>query len=122
MTEYTDQFQIDFEQFCDVRGRLVSTQSSIPFDIKRVYWIHADAGAVRGGHSHIVTRQVLIALEGEVVINCRSKLGSFSTLLNNSSKGLLIEPYFWHEMIFEKNSVLLAIASHIYEANDYVTE
>ena len=56
----------------DTRGNLGFIQKDIlPFEFKRVYYLFdVPSNAYRGGHSHIVQQELLIALSGsfEVVV------------------------------------------------------
>lgn len=46
-----------------------------------------------------------------------------SIVMNSSSKGLLIEPYIWHEMHnFSKDCVFMVLASDYYNELDYIRD
>ena len=55
----------------DERGCLTILEREIEFPIKRIFWIYGADGEKRGGHRHKVTKQALIAINGEVSINIR---------------------------------------------------
>lgn len=96
--------------------------SSIPFDIKRVYFItKVDKGAVRGKHCHKKLKQVLFCLQGTVKMIVNDGSREESVILNDPSLGIFIDPLIWHEMReMKKRSILLVLASDIYKEEDYV--
>ena len=59
---------IDMHIFGDDRGKLISLESNsdtIPFDIKRVYYIYDTAPEQdRGKHAHKELEQVIVAIDG----------------------------------------------------------
>ncbi len=113
---------IKLGQYIDARGTLTVLENEIPFPIKRVYWIHGKDGENRGGHRHIKTRQGLIAINGEIEVFTKNKNDERTYLLNKSSTFLLIEPEEWHTMKFRNNGILLVLASHEYDINDYINQ
>ena len=102
------------------KGNLTVLQEILPFEIKRIYWIYNSDMKLRGGHRHKITRQALVAVHGEIIINVENREGKYSLLLDNPSKCLIIEPEDWHTMLFKNNSTLLVMASHKYDKNDYI--
>jgi dTDP-4-dehydrorhamnose 3,5-epimerase-like enzyme len=104
-------------------GTLVPLQSpEIPFEIKRVYFIYGvSVGAIRGGHTHKETAQVLFCIQGDIVIALDDGKRKEKVLLNKPNIGVLLEPGVWHEMQdFKKNTILLILASKEHEPADYV--
>ena len=95
----------------------------IPFEIKRVYYIHGvDAGIERGGHAHKALEQFLFCPFGSIEVIVNSGLGvKESFLLNNASVGLYIPACLWRDMIWhKKDSILCVVASEYYDENDYI--
>lgn len=116
---------IDFPNFEDQRGALVAIESnqSIPFEIKRLYYIFNTSNQARGFHAHIDLKQVAICLKG----SCRFVLDNGhqkdEILLTSPIKGLLIESLFWREMHdFSDDCVLLVLASEHYDESDYIRD
>ena len=107
------------------RGNLsVIENDTIPFDIKRVYYLYdVPSGAERGGHAHKKLQQFLVALSGsfDVVL----KDGSSETIitLNKPNIGLLIPTGIWRELQnFSSGSVCLVLASAVFEEEDYIRD
>jgi dTDP-4-dehydrorhamnose 3,5-epimerase-like enzyme len=108
----------------DERGFLVAIESeaTIPFAIKRVYYIYnTQLGVTRGHHAHKETRQLAICLSGSCQFLMDDGLVRQTVRLTEKDKGLLIEPMVWHEMCdFSESCVLLVLANTEYDEADYV--
>ena len=94
----------------------------IPFDIKRIYYTyHVPEKAERGGHAHIKLSQLLICPYGEIELSLDDGDNRVSILLNDPSKGVLIEGLIWREMTWKKEgSLLMVAASDYYKEEDYI--
>lgn len=111
---------IDLPTFADGRGQLTVLEGDLPFPVQRTYWIYGADGQIRGGHRHIVTRQALVCLAGEVTVHMNNGEISKNVLLAHPSQCLLVEPEDWHTMSFTSSAVLLVFASHGYNRADYI--
>ncbi|MBL4796446.1 MAG: WxcM-like domain-containing protein [Oleispira sp.] len=115
---------INLPSLGDERGSLVSleAESSIPFSIKRVYYIFGTAPEVaRGFHAHKNLKQVAVCVAGK----CRMVLDDGENReeiwLDSPTKGLMIDDLVWREMHdFSENCVLLVLASELYDEDDYI--
>ena len=110
---------IQFKSIADSRGLLTVAEKELPFMPVRAFWITGADGQSRGGHGHKVTRLVLVAITGKVTVQVRSRQGGRFEL-NRPDHGLLLEPADWHSFVCEAGAALLALASHGYDADDYV--
>lgn len=108
----------------DFRGALTVLQDEIPFVTQRVFYIYdVPKDQVRGKHGHYKTRIFLLALSGEVSIRVIKYGKEECFTLNDRCEGLLLEPEDWHEMYnFSADSMLLVLASHPYDREDYFFE
>lgn len=117
---------INFPSLGDDRGSLVAleSQQSIPFDIKRVYYIFGtQQGVARGFHAHKQLKQVAVCVTGR----CRMVLDDGKqrqdVWLDSATKGILIEDMVWREMHdFSEDCVLLVLASEHYDESDYIRD
>ncbi|HEA3130018.1 TPA: FdtA/QdtA family cupin domain-containing protein [Aeromonas hydrophila] len=117
---------IDLPILGDDRGSLISLENniSIPFDIKRIYYIYGTKhGVSRGFHAHKTLKQVAIVVSG----SCRFRLDNgkeqADITLNNPAQGLLIESFMWREMHdFSDDCVLMVVADQLYDESDYIRE
>jgi len=115
---------INFPSLGDERGSLVALEGAqtVPFEIKRVYYIFAtQPGVVRGFHAHRKLQQVAVCLTGK----CRMVLDDGKTRenawLDSPNKGLVIGDMVWREMHdFSSDCVLLVLASEHYDESDYI--
>lgn len=120
--------EITFQPHGDARGQLVALEAqslSVPFDIKRVYYIFdTTPGTVRGNHAHKNLKQVLICVSGACTIECELPDGMrVQHRLDWPDRGLLIEGLVWREMKeFSKDAVLLVLASEHYDEADYIRD
>nr|WP_275444625.1 FdtA/QdtA family cupin domain-containing protein [Paenibacillus sp. ACRRX] len=107
-----------------VRGSLSVIESNlqVPFDIKRVFYIYGAKHDVRrGGHAHYKTRQALISISGSCKVSLDNLKRVDEVSLDAPQTMLLLEPDDWHEMYdFSEDCILLVLASHHYESEDYI--
>ena len=115
---------ITFPSLGDERGSLVvlEAEKSIPFKIKRVYYIFgAQHGVARGFHAHQNLKQVIICVAGQCKIVLDDGLHRQETWLNSPLQGLIVEDLVWREMHdFSEDCVLLVLASEYYDEADYI--
>jgi dTDP-4-dehydrorhamnose 3,5-epimerase-like enzyme len=117
---------IKFPTLGDSRGSLVALEigETIPFDIKRVYYLFGTKQNVtRGLHAHLALKQVMLCITGSCKILLDDGVVSKSVVLDSPTKGLLVESPVWREMSqFSPDCVLLVIASEHYDESDYIRE
>jgi len=117
---------INFQPLGDERGSLVALEGnkSVPFDIKRVYYIFGTKeGVSRGFHAHLNLKQVAVCVTG----SCRFVLDNGKqreeVVLDKSTTGLLINDLTWREMYdFSPDCVLMVLASEYYDELDYIRD
>lgn len=115
---------INFPPLGDDRGSLVALEANktVPFDVKRVYYIFGtQAGVSRGFHAHRALQQVAVCVTGK----CRMVLDDGQVReevwLDSPTKGVLIGDLIWREMHdFSTDCVLLVLASELYDESDYI--
>lgn len=116
----------ELNELGDERGLLtvIEENNTIPFEIKRVFYIYGTASEVsRGLHAHYKTRQVLIAVSGRCIVSLDNSSRKTEVMLDSPTKALLLEPNDWHEMYnFSSDCVLLVLASHLYDSEDYIRD
>jgi len=110
----------------DERGLLavLESNSTIPFNINRVFYIYGTKEGVRRGfHGHYKTRQALIAVSGSCKVYLDNIKRKEDVVLDSPNKVLILEPNDWHEMYdFSSECVLLVLASHLYDPEDYIRD
>jgi dTDP-4-dehydrorhamnose 3,5-epimerase-like enzyme len=117
---------IDFSPLGDERGSLVALEGlkSIPFEIKRVYYIFAtQQGVSRGFHAHKQLKQVAVCVTGRCRLVLDDGNQREAVWLNSPTKGILIKEMVWREMYdFSEDCVLLLLASEYYDEADYIRD
>ncbi len=117
---------VDFQRLGDDRGSLVAIEigmeKSVPFTIKRVYYMyHTGHGVSRGHHAHRQLDQVAICVAGKCRMVLDNGIVREEALMDNPTRGLLLKSMVWHEMYdFSEDCVLLVLASEHYEESDYI--
>ena len=114
---------IDIPKINNKNGNIgVIENSTIPFDVKRVYYLFdIPSGSRRGGHAHKKLKQVLIAISGSFDVVLKDGKSKEIITLNRPDKGLLIENNIWRELEnFSSGSVCLVLASEEFSEDDYI--
>ncbi len=110
----------------DDRGTLVPLEAgrSVPFDIKRIYYLTKLSGAhPRGFHAHRDLFQFAISLRGSCRFVMDNGVEKHNFLLDSETTGLLIPPRVWHEMHdFSADCTLLVLASEFFDEKDYIRD
>ncbi len=113
----------DLKSFTDKRGNLTVIEKTIPFDIKRIFYIYGVDSSSRGGHRHKTTVQAAICIQGSCLINNHDGKRTASFQLDRPDKCLIIEPTDWHTMDqFSTDAILMVLASEHFDQNDYIFE
>ncbi len=116
---------IDIPKIENALGNIaVIENGSIPFDIKRCYYLYdIPSSAKRGGHSHKNLIQILIAISGSFDVVLHDGISSQTVTLNKPDKGLLIKSNIWRELEnFSSGAVCLVLASEVFLEADYIRD
>lgn len=118
---------LEFRELGDKRGNLTVAEGSgmdIPFEIKRVFYIHgSDATVVRGQHANRDTEFVLINVSGSSKVCVDDGHHREVIELNRPRMGLYLPKMLWKEMYdFSPDSVLLVLASEHYNESEYIRD
>ncbi|WP_405154089.1 sugar 3,4-ketoisomerase [Paenibacillus sp. FSL K6-0108] len=117
---------VEISEFGDERGFLAVLEQNkwLPFEINRVFYIYKTLHGVRRGfHAHYKTRQALVCVSGSCKVYLDNTIRKTDVLLDSPTKILILEPNDWHEMYdFSDDCVLLVLASHLYDSEDYIRD
>ncbi|CAI8229435.1 MAG: TDP-4-oxo-6-deoxy-alpha-D-glucose-3,4-oxoisomerase [Formosa sp. Hel1_33_131] len=116
---------INIPKITDIRGNLgVIEKDTIPFDIKRVYYLFdVPSSAYRGGHAHINQVEVLIALSGSFDVKVDDGTEVSLITLNKPDKGLMLNKGVWRELEnFSSGAICLVLASDVFDESDYIRD
>lgn len=117
---------ITLPKICDPRGNLTFVENGrhIPFDIARAYWVYdVPGGEERGGHSHHVAEELIIATGGSFNVNLFDGRETKTYTLNRPFEGLYVPPGYWRTLDnFASGSVCMVLTSTPYDEADYVRD
>ena len=117
---------IEFDDLGDERGKLVVIEGgeSIPFEIKRVFYIYgSDSEVIRGQHANRESEFVLINVSGTSKVRITDIKEEFVVELNRPMMGIYIPKMVWKDMYdFSSDSVLLVLASTHYNDKEYIRD
>ena len=103
---------IDIPTFADERGVISVLDKELPFEVKRIFWLHhIYPNKDRGAHALLYGTEIMIALHGSFVVDLDDTNEKTSILLNDPTKGLIIMPGIWfrtHSYVDEGVSLVLA--------------
>lgn len=119
--------EIMFPQLGDDRGELIVIEGgqSIPFDIKRIFYIcGTKPGVIRGQHANRKSEFVLVNVAGESKVRVKDGKGKEEVfVLNRPHQGLYIPAMVWKEMYdFSNDSVMLVLSNEHYDADEYIRD
>jgi hypothetical protein len=112
-----------FEDMPDGNLYIAEVGKTIPFKIKRVYYINnlANREAIRGRHAHRVLEQVLFCVSGSFLLHLDDGTTRQRMRLNNPALGVRIGPLLWHTMSsFSYDCVIVVFANDWYRERDYI--
>lgn len=108
----------------DRKGNLsvVENDTSVPFDVKRTYYLYdVPGGESRGGHAHKVLHQLIVAVSGSFSVTLDDGSIKRTYNLNRPYQGLLVVPGIWRTLDdFSSGAVCMVLASERYTEEDYI--
>lgn len=115
---------VDLPAHHDSRGVLTTVDlAELGLDVARAFVVAAPDGAVRGGHGHRRTRQLILRVSGVVRVEVRRAGRAAEVTLDESTPAVLIEPGVWSRQTYlgDRPSVVV-FCDTAYDPEDYVTE
>lgn len=117
---------IELDKHHHEKGNITVVENGItvPFDIKRTYYLYdIPGGESRGGHAHKELFQLIIAASGSFNVTLDDGNVKRTFMLNRPYQALLVVPGIWRELDdFSSGSVCLVLASHVYDEADYIRD
>ena len=108
------------------KGNLTVVENGVtlPFDVKRVYYLYdVPGGESRGSHAHINLEQLIVAASGSFRVTLDDGNCKRSFVLNRPYQGLYIKPGIWRDLDdFSSGAVCMVLASEVYQAEDYIRD
>jgi len=112
-----------FDDFPDGNISIAEGKKSVPFEIKRVYFINNlfNKKSVRGKHAHKKLEQIIFCVNGRFTLDFDDGVNKQSIVLEDAHSGIRLGPMLWHEMRgFSNDCVILVLASDYYNEDDYI--
>lgn len=110
----------------DRKGNIsvVENGITVPFDVKRVYYLYdVPGGESRGSHAHKELSQLIIAASGSFRVTLDDGNVKRSFVLNRPYQGLYVKPGIWRDLDdFSSGAVCMVLASEVYQASDYIRD
>ena len=110
----------------DRKGNLtvVENGATLPFDVKRVYYLYdVPGGENRGSHAHKELSQLIIAASGSFTVTLDDGECKRSFFLNRPYQGLYVKPGMWRDLVdFSSGAVAMVLASDVYKKEDYIRD
>jgi oxalate decarboxylase/phosphoglucose isomerase-like protein (cupin superfamily) len=110
----------------DRKGNISVVQNgyTVPFDVKRVYYLYdVPGGESRGAHAHKEQSQLIVAVSGSFSVTLDDGNVKRSFVLNRPYQGLYVKPGIWRDMgDFSSGAVCMVLASEKYDPNDYLRD
>ena len=110
----------------DRKGNLtvVENGETLPFDVKRVYYLYdVPGGESRGAHAHRDLEQLIIAASGSFKVTLDDGKCKRTFFLNRPYQGLYVKSGMWRDLEdFSSGAVCMVLASEVYQAEDYIRD
>ena len=110
----------------DRKGNITVVQNgeTIPFDVKRVYYLYdVPGGESRGAHAHKDLSQLIVAASGSFRVTLDDGSVKRSYVLNRPYQALYVKPGIWRDLDdFSSGAVCLVLASEVYQLEDYIRD
>ena len=112
---------IDVPTFTDERGAISVMDKELPFQVKRVFWLHhIKDGKDRGAHALLDSSEIMVAVHGSFIVDLDDTVNKTSVLLSDPSKGLMIRPGIWFRThSYKEDGVSLILAEEEYARDKY---
>lgn len=110
----------------DRKGNLtvVENGETLPFDVKRVYYLYdVPGGESRGSHAHRELEQLIVAASGSFKVTLDDGKAKRTFFLNRPYLGLYVKPGLWRDLEdFSSGAVCMVLASDVYKNDDYIRD
>ena len=103
---------------------VVQNGDTVPFDVKRVYYLYdVPGGESRGSHAHKGLYQLIVAASGAFRVTLDDGKVKRTFILNRPYQGLLVKPGIWRDLDdFSSGAVCMVLASAVYQEDDYIRD
>jgi len=97
--------------------------SLIPFEIRRIFNVHARATTKRGRHAHKICSQAMSCLVGGCLVTVDDGAKRSSWRLEHPSQLLIVPPLLWCEQDYDDSStILMVMCDRDYDEDEYLRD
>lgn len=115
---------VDVPTFTDERGAISVMDKELPFQVKRVFWLHHILeGKDRGVHALLDSSEIMVAVHGSFIVDLDDTINKTSIILNDPSRGLVIKPGIWFRThSYKEDGVSFILAEEEYSQDKYIAD
>ena len=110
----------------DRKGNITVVQNgeTVPFDVKRVYYLYdVPGGESRGAHAHRDLSQLIVAASGSFKVTLDDGKAKRTFFLNRPYQALYVKSGIWRDLEdFSSGAVCMVLASEVYQPEDYIRD
>lgn len=112
---------IDIPTFIDERGAISVMDKELPFEVKRVFWLHhIKEGQTRGGHALLEGSEIMCSVHGSFILELFDGNNTIQIIMKSPDKGVLIRPGIWFSThSYKEGGVSLILAEEEYRRDRY---
>jgi len=111
-------------RFVEEEGNLFPLEFNvISFEPKRIFYVtDVPKGEERGLHAHYKTKQVLICVQGKILIKLHNGKKETQVILNVGDS-IFVDKMIWDSQIYlTGKDILLSLCSTAYDQKDYIND
>ncbi len=112
-----------FNDFPDGNLVIGEAKKTVPFEIKRVYYINNlfNKKSIRGKHAHKRLEQIIFCINGRFLLTLDDGKTKQKIWLDDPYNGIKLGPKLWHTMTkFSSDCVILVLANDYFKQSDYI--
>lgn len=117
---------VSLPHFADLRGSIAVGQvgQALPFAPRRFFTVYDVANEhVRGEHAHRECHQLIVCVHGRIAVVVDDGASREQVVLDHPSRALHVPPMIWAVQYgHSPGAVLVVMASHDYDAADYIRD
>ena len=107
--------------FTDERGSISVMDRELPFEIKRVFWLHhIKENQSRGGHALLDGTELMCCMHGSFILELFDGIDTLKIEMKSPDVGVLIRPGIWFSThSYKDEGVSLILANEEYKRDRY---
>jgi len=112
---------VNIPTFTDERGAISVLDKELPFQVKRLFWLHHILeGKERGAHALLNSSEIMVAVHGSFSVDLDDTNNKITIILVSPDKGLIIRPGIWFRThSYKDDGVSLVLAEEEYVRDKY---